>query len=296
MDSNYIELSDFNPEIYRISPDLRGLSYNDLESHYLNYGVKEGRFYNKILDRRSFLESIDKKGKILEIGPLDNPQLDHQTANYYSIDVFDKKTLIENYKNDPNVKKDKIIEPSFVIVNNDFSSIKEKFNCIFSSHNIEHIACIVTFLNNLERLLTREGSINFIIPDKRYCFDYFKKETTIYDVLQMYHEKHVRPRLSDVLRMRIQSTHNDSDAHWNTEHHGQDNTEADLPLHYEAILKEYNSSAYIDAHVSHFTPESFLTIINVLKELNLINLKVHKLYHTLRGALEFYVVLKRNKY
>lgn len=294
MATNYLEISDFNAEIYRISPDLRRLSQEDLIHHYLNYGIKEGRFYNTIVDRKSFLESIDKRGKMLEISPLSNPQLNAKSPGYYSVDAYDAKGLSEKYKNDSGIKSEKIIEPNFVVTNHDYSKITEKFNCVFSSHNIQHAPCVVSFLNNLESILDSNGSINLVIPDKRYCFDYFKNETSIYDVIQLYHDKPSKPRLSDVLRMKIQSTHNDSQAHWDANGHGVDLTEIELPKRYAAILKEYETGKYIDAHVSYFTPASFMSIINVLKDMRLINLKIHRLYHTLNGALEFYVILKRN--
>src|ERR1700712_4627387 len=294
MSTNYLELCDFNFDIYKIDRDLQAMSNEELEYHFMNYGIKEGRFYNTVTNRKSFVELIPKKGRMLEIGPLDNPQLNFNSPDYYSIDVFTKAQLIENYKDDSNVNKDKIIEPSFIVVNNDYSPIQHKFRTIFSSHNIEHMPCVVTFLNNLEQLLDDDGCIYFVIPDKRYCFDYYKKETDIYDVLQLFYEKNSRPRLMDVLKMKTQSTHNDSYAHWSSDNHGIDHSEASLVQLYEPILRQYNTGVYIDAHVSTFTPHSFMKIIGMLSKLKLINLEVHKLYHTLRGATEFYAILKKS--
>ena len=295
MDRSYLELCNFTPSIYKIEPDLRSMSDAEREQHFLNHGIEEGRFYNTITSRRSFVDYINKKGKMLEIGPLDNPQLDYQSPNYHSIDVFDKETLQKNYGSHAHIIKENILEPTYVIGDNDYSVIKEKFNCVFASHNIEHMPCVVTYLRNLEGLLAEDGTINLIVPDTRYCFDHYKNHTTIYDVLELYHAKPWRPRLSDVLRMRIQSTHNDSSLHWNTTNHGVERTETELPRDYSAILEEYNTGVYVDAHVSHFTPLSLLSIIKMLNELGLTGLKVHKMFHTLRGAIEFYVILKKDK-
>lgn len=292
MNIEYLSLCDFNYDIYRENEDLKAMTDDQLAHHFLNYGIDEGRTCNTIQNRKSFVDLIDKEGKVLEIGPLDNPQLDYLSPDYYSIDVFSKEQLIENYINDPNVDKEKIIEPSYVIVNNDYSQIQQKFRCIFSSHNIEHMPCVVTFLNNLEGILSDDGYIYLIIPDKRFCFDHFKRESDIYDVLQLYNEKNVRPRLSDILKMVSQITHNDPVAHWNNDH-GNIPVNA-LVQNYAGILNQYNTGAYIDSHVSFFTPKSFLTIINILNSLNLINLKIHKMCHTLRDSNEFYVVLKKN--
>jgi len=289
---SYLELCDFNHDIYRSYEDLRLMTNKELENHFFSFGLAEGRVCNKIKNRRDFVTSVDSKGKMLEIGPLDNPQLDYQSPDYYSIDVFTKQQLINNYINDPNVNIEKIIDPSYIIVNNDYSPIKEKFNCIFSSHNIEHMPCVVTFLNNLHGLLNDDGYIYLIIPDKRYCFDHFKKETDIYDVLQAFYEKNSRPRFTDVLKMVSQITHNNCIDHWNKKH-GMIDIKTDVINGYPGILEQYNTGRYIDAHVSFFTPQNFIEIIDILNELKLINLKIHKIYHTLRNNLEFYTILKK---
>jgi hypothetical protein len=275
MNSNYIHLSDFSTDTYRKNPDLKDFSKEDLINHYLNHGIEEGRVYNFIENRKSFLDVIEKSGNLLEIGPLDNPQLDAKSPYYYSVDVFTKAELVKFYKDDPNITIDNIIEPSYIIVNNDYSTIDKKFKCIFSSHNIEHMPCMVTFLQNLQGLLAKDGKIYLIIPDKRYCFDHYKKESDIYDILQLYFEKNYRPRLSDVLKMRTLSTHNNSIEHWNN-NYGENNYKSRLLEQYNNILTEYEQGKYIDSHVNYLTPQSFLTIMELLKDLKLIDLEVKK--------------------
>src|SRR5258705_13815465 len=150
MNKDYLKICDFDHAVYEAYDDLKSLDVNELENHFLEFGVREGRYFNLIRNRNNFIDNIDKTGKMLEIGPLDKPQLNYLSPDYYSLDVFTKEQLTQNYINDPNVNKGKIIEPSFVISNNDYSQIKEKFKCVFSSHSIEHMPCIVTFLNNLD--------------------------------------------------------------------------------------------------------------------------------------------------
>ncbi len=293
MNKDYLELSDFDYGIYRNYPDLKLMSKSELENHFITHGIEEGRISSQIRNRNDFVNLIEKKGKMLEIGPLDNPQLDYLSSDYYSIDVFSKEQLIKNYINDLKVNKEKIIDPSYIIADNDYSQIKEKFNCIFSSHNIEHMPCLITFLNNLGGLLARGGYIYLIVPDKRYCFDHFKRESDIYDVLQLFHEKNSRPRLSDVLKMVSQGTHNDCVAHWNNDHGFIDLDSAVLQS-FQGIVDQYNTGAYIDSHVSFFTPQSFMGIIGMLNRLKLTSLEIHKIFHTVRNSNEFYVILKND--
>ncbi len=290
MNKEYLQLSDFSHDIYRLHPDLHNFTNEELEDHYLKFGIEEGRVFNFIANRKSFINIVNGMGKALEIGPLDNPQLDYTSPDYCSIDVFDRATLIQNYINDSNVNKEKIIEPTYVITDDDYSKIKDKFKVIFSSHNIEHMPCLVTFLNNLSKVLDKEGNIFLVVPDKRYCFDHFKNESDIYDVLQSYYEGNSRPRLEDVLRMRTQGTHNEPAVHWQG-NYGENNYERMLVTHYADILALYKTGVYMDSHVSFFTPHSFFKILTLLKELGLINLKIKKLYHTLKSSNEFYAIL-----
>jgi hypothetical protein len=292
--TTYLELCDFSHDIYRQHQDLKTMTDAELERHFFAYGIAEGRTYGRVANRNDFVNLIERSGKILEIGPLDRPQFNAQSQNYYSLDVFTKEQLIDNYASDPHVIKENIVQPSYVISNNDYSPIKEKFNCIFSSHNIEHMPCLVSFLNNLSSVLEDKGLIYLAIPDKRYCFDHFKNETNIYDVLQAYYEKNYRPRFMDVLKFLTQGTHNDPIDHWNG-NHGEIDFEAVLIQDYKRLLEQFKTGVYVDAHVSFFIPESFEKIITTLNALKLIDLEIHKIYHTLHGSFEFYVILKKEK-
>ncbi len=293
MRTEYLKRCDFNYSIYRAHEDLKEMTNDELEDHFFTYGIAEGRIYCHIKERNDFTALVNSSGKILEIGPLDKPQFDPKSPSYYSVDVFTRDQLVDNYRKDPTVNIENIVEPTYVIPDNDYSAINEKFNCIFSSHNIEHMPCLVTFLNNLGSVLSDDGHVYLAIPDKRFCFDHFKKETDIYDVLQLHYEKNNRPGFSDVLKMATQITHNNPIDHWNLIH-GEIDPDVALEKNYKSVLDQYQTGTYIDAHVYCFTPENFMEIITTLNKLKLIDLKVEKIYHTLYGSLEFYVILKKS--
>ena len=103
-------------------------------------------------------------------------------------------------------------------------------------------------------------------------------------------KKNARPRLIDVLKMRTLNTHNNPADHWKGVH-GENGYKERLHENYNGILHEYNSGKYLDAHVSFFTPSSFLNIMEQLKQMKLIGLEVKKLYHTIRDSNEFYAVV-----
>ena len=61
-------------------------------------------------------------------------------------------------------------------------------------------------------------------------------------------------------------------------------------------VEEYNNAVknneYIDVNSLKFTPRSFEHLIGVLNKINLINLKIHRIFPTNTNCGEFYVVLK----
>ena len=96
MDKSYLTLCDFNPDLYKkFNSDLSSMSNEALENHFLLHGINEGRLYNAIINRKEFIELIDQGANLLEIGPLDKPVANHTLPFYYSLDVFDRGSLLQ---------------------------------------------------------------------------------------------------------------------------------------------------------------------------------------------------------
>ncbi len=290
--------------------DLRHLTDKELEIHYENLGRLEGRTCSKIKSRGDFIKLIDQKLDILEIGPLSFPSMDVTKPNVKTVDYFTRDELLENYKNDPNVDLSKICKVDYAVKTNKYSDIiREKFNFIFSSHNIEHVPCIITFLNNLADVMKPNGFVFLCIPDYRYCFDRYRNESNIFDILNAYYNKATIPNIVKVCESNFLTTHNDSVQHWNDQHASANNiyldikkkndfykTKTDEIIHrFDDILnliKDVQNRKYIDSHCWQFTSQSFENIIHILFVKNLIRFKVYRTYHTLNNSCEFYCILK----
>ena len=67
------------------------------------------------------------------------------------------------------------------------------YDWIIASHVIEHIPDLISYFQQCEALLKPDGILSLIIPDKRYCFDYFSPISTTGNLLDAYAEKRVRP-------------------------------------------------------------------------------------------------------
>lgn len=59
----------------------------------------------------------------------------------------------------------------------------QRFELIFSSHNIEHQPDLLAHLRSVEALLDPDGAAAFVIPHKQRTFDVFRPPTTTSDVL-----------------------------------------------------------------------------------------------------------------
>ena len=63
------------------------------------------------------------------------------------------------------------------------SDLHGTFGAFIASHVIEHTTDFIGFLDAAATLLAPDGVVILAVPDKRYCFDYFRPLTTTGKVL-----------------------------------------------------------------------------------------------------------------
>jgi predicted SAM-dependent methyltransferase len=289
------------------------MSPQDLVNHYNFYGYHEGLVSTTIKSRYDFIDLIPKdESVILEIGPLCNPCMVGKRKNVYTVDYFTKEELIHNYMNDTNVDKSKICDVNYVIKDNlKYSDVitDKRFDICFSSHNIEHVPCLISFLNNISSILKPSSYFFLCIPDYRYCFDHFRKPSTIFDVLDSYYNKQNKPSPISHLESIYINTHNDSVKHWETLDNSIRNIFVSMNEEKSFVLQardkiikeiEYVKKAYtecneiyIDSHCWKFNSFIFRSIIEILFTTKFIDLKVVRVYKTLKGSNEFYAILQK---
>ena len=115
-------------------------------------------------------------------------------------------------------KKDKIpLKIDFVEKHGNLKIIKYKFDFFYSSHNLEHQIDLIEHLNQANDALNSNGKYLIFIPDKRYCFDYFKAESTLADVLYSHYLNSNKHTLLAFLKDCIR-THNEPQLHLSGNH------------------------------------------------------------------------------
>lgn len=252
------------------------------------------------ISRGQFLNHANlQTKKILEIGPFANPVFRRPAYNVQYADILSADQLRLRAQDpvhgvDPNNVPDRIDH----IINSQgdqFIVTDEKFDIIFSSHNLEHQPNLIGHLCEMAALATNINCKYYlIVPDKRYCFDYYQRETTLADILDAYVNKNKKPNSLAGIEWSLYSakTHNHPVSHWQGKH-GEDITQnitADR-IHEAIEFGKLCNTAYQDIHCSRFTPESFISIISLLSESRLIPWKIEQISDTAPNSNEFYIIL-----
>jgi len=277
--------------------DLSGFDLDDAIHHYNAYGRDEGRVSSLVDGRAAFLGLIPPSASLLEIGPFCSPCFSTHTHRVRFMDVFPTDELRKMAGELPWGRPDLVPEIDYVWRGGPYSElINEAFDVVFSSHNIVHQPCLVTHLKDIASVLSPGRRVFLIIPDRRYCFDYWLPESTIADVLDAFIEKRRRHSARSILEHRLLLTHNDAEQHW-TGDHGADPRrrppDADFVAQIADNLRTLpGQDGYIDTHAWQFVPDSFAALIGTLHAAGLTPFEVERVYPTLRPGNEFYAVLR----
>ena len=229
----------------------------------------------------------ENKLEILEIGPLNNPLFRGNNVKYFDVlpvDELIEKTL--SWGLDPAGVPEKI---DYVSECADLGIIKDKFQVVFSSNCIEHQPDLVKHLMDVENILEAGGKYYLVIPDKRYCFDYYNRQSDWCDVVAAHFEKRRVHSLRSLFAIENR-THNNAKEHW-AGNHGE--APSVNPDNIGNLIREYNEGKYIDTHAWYFTPESFKEIMERLNEMGLVNLKLANVYETEKDSCNFFAILEK---
>jgi len=225
------------------------------------------------------LYSCNTQGVGLEIGPSYNPVAPKKAG--YNIEVLDHapaENLREKYRNDDDVdnshhKLANIEEVDYVWSGealDELTGKKNYYDYIIASHVIEHTPNLVTFLQQCQTMLKPGGVLALAVPDRRYCFDYLRPNSTAGQVLQAWHDKRVFHTPGTIFDFCSQYSLRAGSGCW-----GKNSTDelvyANPPETAAGMMAlAMRQEEYIDAHNWCFTPASFRLIMMELINLSLI--------------------------
>lgn len=219
---------------------------------------------------------IRRDGFGLEIGPSYNPIAAKKAGfRVETVDHLDRAGLIEKYA-PHGVDVSSVEDVDYVWQGQPLSELigqAERYDWIIASHVIEHVPDIVGFLNECKKLLKPDGVLSLAIPDKRYCFDYFRPCSTSGEAIQAFLEKRTRHPPGWVFDYFSSVAKLDEAITWT---HG---VKGKLKLVHPFVeAKQFYAlslspdAPYIDIHAWRFTPSSFRLMLHDLRDLDLIEL------------------------
>lgn len=243
--------------------------------------------------QQKITQFISSGAKGIEIGPWCNP-LTPKRAGYDCtvIDVFDTTTLKARARADKSITQEQEGTIENVDLVGSSSQIAElvksvnalgQFDYVISSHNLEHVPDLVKFFQGCEEVLKSDGVLSMAIPDRRGCFDYFRPNSSLADVLEAHYTNRERPSAAQVFEHCSLYARQVIDGVSHSGFHtGVIATNIEP---FETLSETFDiwkarllsdDKSYIDVHCWTFTPSSFELIFTELSFLGVTKLELFK--------------------
>lgn len=242
------------------------------------------------------LASIDLSGVGLEIGPSYDPLLPKASGDRVEIvDHLPTGELITKYQK-WGLSPEKIgaIEQVDHVWSGgrlvDVVGNQVQYDFIIAAHLIEHTVDLIGFLQDCQEVLGPKGRLALVIPDQRFCFDYFKSPTSAGQVV----DAHLKPTQfhspGTMLEHGLYDCATDGHIAWARGQLGPITLQHGTPDNARLLLaRALEQKEYADAHHWKFTPASFSLLIQDLRDLGFHSF-VEVASHPTVG-FEFYVTL-----
>lgn len=242
------------------------------------------------MDFRSYIREQARGKRILEIGPSYSPITPRSDGFDVTVmDHTDSESLRAKYS-EFGVDVSKVEDVDIVSTDlNDVVRAGRKFDVIVASHMIEHTTDVIAFLQSCDELLDG-GQLMLIVPDKRFCFDHFRPNSTAGQAIDAHlsrRERHFGALFDHyayfVLNSDLMAWDGTAKHDLKCLHGGQDASQ---------VLKDaLVSGQYFDAHEWVFTPASFRLIMRDLWDAGLVKLQ-QSFFHPQVGC-EFMAIMSR---
>ncbi len=232
----------------------------------------------------------------VEIGPLAWPLVRKHEGNVIYVDFADAEFLKNKYRDSGTVPLEQIVEVDAIWGANTLQQAigERSVDYIIASHVIEHVPDLLGWLSELSAILKPDGQIRLAIPDRRFSFDYLRRETSLADILSAYLVKARVPQPVQIFDFVLNYVDVDKNAAWedsfDPELLQRKNTFEDArPLAEKSLQGEY-----IDVHCWVFTPRTFAQLFAELANQRLIDMECTSFFDTAPGEYEFFVTLKKS--
>lgn len=258
-----------------------------LEAEFALIGKKGGAPGSAFCFRENVAAAFGKAGgSILEIGPGHAPDFCGDNVKY--LDMAPQAEIAARFAALP-TRNGGAPRIDYLLCQLARGEIEERFDLVYSAHNLEHQVNCVAHINSVSGLLRPGGCFVAIIPDKNYTFDYFRPLSTLVDILSAPEDqtRHVkRTAISS-----WQTAHNDCARHWIGDHGPCGYTDAAVVEKWRNY--EPDGDRMTDFHVNVFEPDSFRDIFGLLAAEGIIQMKLARVYNTPVYRNEFVAIFQK---
>lgn len=240
------------------------------------------------------LRHIDKNGVGLEIGPSHSPVAPKRSG--FKVDILDhlnREQLVEKYLAH-DVSLESIEDVDFVWSGEPYLELTGKpshYDWIIASHVIEHTPDLIRFFHDCHSILKRDGVLSLAIPDKRYCFDYFRPLTGLAKVIDAHFYSHSIHSPGSAAEYFMNVVSKGKKIAWSKGSTGDFEFVHTLEDAIGATKSVVEDNAYLDVHAWCFTPHSFRLLLNDLYHLGYSPFQ-EMAFHEASGC-EFFVTLNK---
>jgi SAM-dependent methyltransferase len=170
------------------------------------------------------------------------------------------------------------------------------FDYVVSSHNFEHLANPIRFLQGVEAILKPGGALIMAVPDARATFDYFRPNTMLGEWLEALREKRQKPSPRQLFDFRaylaIRNTGEGPQYAFSTDVAAREiSVLGDLSDAFGKFTSDTSNASYEDAHCTVMTPHSLRLLLEECRFLGLCGLQVVEMTETVGS--EFVVRLRK---
>ena len=232
--------------------------------------------------------------KILEIGPYMSPLLVDVDFDTFDVLTYEQLLARASHEGGPSY-----LIPKVTWVGPEASPkyIHATYDLILSSHVVEHQINLISHFQDIGNLLNSGGLYAALIPDHRFCYDYFNTPSKISDVLTAYWAKSSNHTFNSFLEDRLTTGHNTTLDYWNgapgiPKFKSMEWSEVKTLV--DTYLELTQSNTYVDVHAWKFTNETFLDIMSTLLGWNLVSLEILEIFPTRFPNNEFWVLMKKS--
>jgi SAM-dependent methyltransferase len=247
------------------------------------------------------LASVDRSMRVMELGPLDRPIAPKSDGWLTSVvDHATREDLVEKYRSDPNVDTSRIEEVDIVWAAGRLDEVlpgesRGTYDAFIASHVIEHVPNPLGLLQSLERVLRPTGVISLVVPDKRFCFDFFKPLSSVGELL----DAHARGAVRHSRKTRFDYEAYGITADGEIAFSKRQVRDIDFLVPLEVAKQSFDAhgaeedAPHVDLHGWHFTPSSFELAMLELSALEMIDFSIDRTFPP--EGCEFYVTLRRGR-